>query len=296
MSRIGESYLVGLIGDGITASLTPPMHEEEASHHGLRYLYRPIDLAPLGAGAEDVPELMRAGFRLGFSAFNVTHPAKQSIIPHLDRVAPDAAGLGAINTVLLRDGATEGHNTDLTGFASALREGLPGADLDDVVQLGVGGAGSATAHALLAAGAARLRLHDPDLARARTRAAELGALFPAARVEPLDAAGLPAALSEATGLVNASPIGMHAHPGTPVDPDLLHAGTWVADVVYLPQETELIRRARALGCAVLPGGHMAVGQAVDAFELITGIRPDAARMRRHFERLVAEQQGTPAGA
>jgi shikimate dehydrogenase len=294
MSRRGESYLVGLIGDGITASLTPPLHEEEADLHGLRYLYRPVDLSRIGAGPDDAPALMRAGFDLGFSAFNITHPAKQIVIPHLDHVAPDAAELGAVNTVLLRDGRTEGHNTDLTGFASALREGLPGADLGAVVQLGVGGAGAATAHALLAAGASELRLHDLDPARAAARAAELGERFPAARVVPLTPAELPEALSTADGLVNASPIGMHIHPGAPVDLGLLHPGLWVADIIYLPQETELIRRARQLGCPVLPGGHMLVGQAVDAFELITGIRPDPARMRRRFERLVGAQQGAGA--
>lgn len=102
---------------------------------------------------------------------------------------------------------------------------------------------------------------------------------------------LPDAVKAADGLVNATPIGMHHHPGAPLDLDLLRPDLWVADVIYLPQETALIRRARELGCRVLPGGYMAVGQAIDAFELITGIRPDDASMRTHFERLIAAQQG-----
>jgi shikimate dehydrogenase len=82
--------------------------------------------------------------------------------------------------------------------------------------------------------------------------------------------------------VNTTPIGMSGHPGLPVDPELLHSGLWVADVIYRPLETELIAAARDRGCAVLDGGRMVVGQAVAAFELFTGIRPDAERMLASF--------------
>ncbi|MFI8597135.1 shikimate dehydrogenase [Rothia koreensis] len=291
MSLVGESYVVGLIGSGITATLSAPMHEEAADRLGLRYIYRPIDLDTIADGVDRAPQLMKTALELGFNAFNITFPCKQSIIAHVDELAPDAERLGAVNTVVREDGRLIGHNTDFSGFAHALDQGLPGAILDDVVQLGTGGAGSATAYALLSRGVGHLSLYDLDRSRAEARARELSAQFPAATVDALTPETLPDAVKAADGLVNATPIGMHHHPGAPLDLDLLRPDLWVADVIYLPQETALIQRARELGCRVLPGGYMAVGQAVDAFELITGIRPDDASMRTHFERLIAAQQG-----
>ncbi|WP_146362057.1 shikimate dehydrogenase [Arthrobacter yangruifuii] len=286
MSGTGESFIVGLIGEGITASLTPPMHEREADQQGLRYIYRPIDLTTLGRPGTDVGALLRAGRDLGFNAFNVTHPCKQLVLAELDEVSDDAARLGAVNTVLIRDGRFLGHNTDFSGFGGALAGGLPDAALDSVVQLGVGGAGAAVAYALLKAGTGALTLLDLDPLRAAERAAALSGLFPDRQITSGTPADLPSVLPGADGLVHATPVGMHSHPGIAVDLQLLSPSQWVADVVYRPVETELIRGARAMGCRVLDGGRMAVGQAVDAFELITGIRPDAERMLAHFHELI----------
>ena len=286
MSGTDDSFIVGLIGEGITASLTPPMHEREADQQGLRYIYRPIDLTRLGRPGSDVGALLRAGRDLGFNAFNVTHPCKQLVLAELDVVSDDAARLGAVNTVLIRDGRFIGHNTDFSGFGGALAAGLPDAVLDSVVQLGVGGAGAAVAYALLKAGTRQLTLLDLDPLRAAERAAALAVLFPEQRITAGTPADLASVLPGADGLVHATPVGMHSHPGLAVDLALLKPSQWVADVVYRPVETELIRGARARGCRVLDGGRMAVGQAVDAFELITGIRPDAARMLAHFHELI----------
>jgi shikimate dehydrogenase len=96
---------------------------------------------------------------------------------------------------------------------------------------------------------------------------------------------LTAALASADGLVHATPTGMHAHPGMPLPADLLDPRHWVADVVYRPLDTALLRAARARGCRVLDGGRMAVFQAADAFRLFTGRTPDADRMLRHFATL-----------
>ena len=90
------------------------------------------------------------------------------------------------------------------------------------------------------------------------------------------------------GLVHATPTGMAAHPGLPLDAGLLRPDLWVADIVYRPLETALVRTARGLGCRVLDGGGMAVFQAVDAFRLFTGVEPDAERMLTHFTTLVSD--------
>ncbi|MCM3688983.1 MULTISPECIES: shikimate dehydrogenase [Kocuria] len=291
MSTVSESYLVGLIGEGITASLTPAMHEAEAAHHGLHYLYRPVDLEVIGRPATEVGELLRAGRDLGFNAFNITHPCKQLVLAHLDEIAPAAAALGAVNTVLIRDGRFLGHNTDHSGFAAGLATQLPEVPREHVVQIGTGGAGSAVASALLSSGVRTLHLFDLDPARAAERAAALAALHPDRQVAAATAETLPALIRSADGVVNATPVGMHHHPGTPFDTGLLDGHQWVADVIYLPVDTELVVAARAAGCRVLDGGHMAVGQAADAFGLITGITPDRTRMRTHFLDLLHVQQG-----
>ncbi|BCW80675.1 shikimate dehydrogenase [Arthrobacter sp. NicSoilC5] len=292
MSNRTESYLVGLVGDGVTPSLTPPMHEREGDVQGLRYLYRPIDLLELGLTGESVGAILDSARILGFNGLNITHPCKQLVLQHLDEVSPDARRLGAVNTVVIRDGRFIGHNTDFSGFAAALASGLPGARLDRVVQLGAGGAGSAVAYALLSAGVKSLDLVDMDPARATARAAELQGFFPDSTVTARTTAELPQLMPLADGLVHCTPVGMAAHPGVPLDLDLLEPRHWVADIVYRPIDTELVRGARAKGCEVLDGGRMAVGQAADAFRIFTGLDADPERMRSHFLELVAAEEVT----
>ncbi|WP_347108946.1 shikimate dehydrogenase [Paenarthrobacter sp. S56] len=294
MSNRAESVLVGLIGEGVMPSLTPPMHEREADVQGLRLLYRPIDLLELALPATAVGDLLEAARRMGFNGLNITHPCKQLVLEHLDDISDDARRLGAVNTVLIQDGRFVGHNTDFSGFGSALADGLPAAKLHHVVQLGAGGAGSAVAYALLKAGTGHLDLVDMDADRAAARAAELSGLFPSANITPRSTGELAKLMPLADGLVHCTPVGMAAHPGLPLDIGLLEARHWVADIVYRPIETQLVREARAKGCEVLDGGRMAVGQAADAFKLFTGRDADRDRMRGHFLELIAAEEQAPA--
>lgn len=280
------SFLVGLIGSGIQASRTPPMHEREADAQGLRLLYQRIDLERLGLGADALPDLLLAAERMGFAGLNVTHPCKQAVIPYLDELSPDAAALGAVNTVVLRDGKRSGHNTDWWGFAESFRRGLPGAALGRVVQLGAGGAGAAVAHALMTLGVDELTLSDVDPSRAEAVAASLNERFVShGRRRVRVSRDLAADMASADGLVHCTPTGMAKYPGMPLPEELLRADLWVAEIVYFPLETELLRRARRLGCRILDGGGMAVFQAVEAFRLFTGLAPDPERMLRHFAEL-----------
>ncbi|WP_371668185.1 shikimate dehydrogenase [Streptomyces sp. NBC_00289] len=276
-----DSYLVGLIGSGIGPSLSPALHEREADRQGLRYLYRLIDIDALGVPPEAVGDLVRAARDLGFDGLNITHPCKQHVLGHLDALAPQAEALGAVNTVVFEGGRAVGHNTDVTGFAASFARGLPDVPLERVVQLGAGGAGAAVAHATLTLGAERVTVVDALPERAADLAASLNRHFGPGRAAAAGPASLADLLARADGiggLVHATPTGMAAHPGLPLSPGLLHPGLWVAEVVYRPLETELLRTARALGCATLDGAGMAVFQAVDAFRLFTGREPDSARM------------------
>ncbi|MFF6911517.1 shikimate dehydrogenase [Streptomyces sp. NPDC012466] len=273
-----ESYLVGLIGSGIGPSLSPALHEREGDRQGLRLVYRLIDIDTLDVAPEAVGDLVRAARDLGFDGLNITHPCKQLVLGHLDALTPQAEALGAVNTVVFEDGRAVGHNTDVTGFAASFARGLPDAPLERVVQLGAGGAGAAVAHAVLTLGAGRVTVVDALPERAAALAEALNRTFGAGRAAAAPPDRRAELLAHADGIVHATPTGMAAHPGLPLPAALLHCGLWVAEVVYRPLETELLRTARALGCATLDGGGMAAFQAADAFRLFTGREPDAARM------------------
>jgi shikimate dehydrogenase len=283
---INHRFVVGLLGSGIGGSLTPGLHEAEADRLGLAYTYRVIDLDAIGQPAERSAALVRHAADLGFDGLNVTHPSKQLVQDGLDELSPEARILGAVNTITFHDRKAVGHNTDHTGFISGLKAGLPSAATDSVVQIGAGGAGAAVAFGLLSTGTRHLVIADIEPARAEALAARLAPHFPDSRLSVTRADAVAGSIREADGLVNSTPIGMTGHPGMPVDPDLIHSGLWVADVIYRPLETGLIKAARGKGCAVLDGGRMVVGQAAAAFELFTGIPADAERMLATFRKAV----------
>ena len=275
-----KSVQVGLIGAGIQASRSPHLHECEARELGLACSYRLIDLVQLGVGVEALPQLLAAAQEQGFAGVNITHPCKQAVIPLLDELSADAAAIGAVNTVVFSAGKRTGHNTDCFGFAESFRRGLSDVARNRVVLLGAGGAGSAVANAALQLGMAKLLLHDVNGTRAAALAARLRQRFSAERISVVT--DLAAAMAEADGLVQATPIGMLGHPGAPLPMALLQPAHWVAEIIYFPPETELLKQARALGCRTLDGGGMAVFQAAEALRLFTGVRPDSERMLRCF--------------
>ncbi|MGH8852395.1 MAG: shikimate dehydrogenase [Casimicrobiaceae bacterium] len=278
-------FLVGLIGEGIQGSRSPALHEQEARELGLTLHYQLIDPARIERAVTGLPQLLDAAQAIGFAGLNITHPFKQAVLPMLDRLSPDAEAIGAVNTVVFRDGRCSGHNTDWSGFAAPFRRDLADVARDHVVLLGAGGAGSAVAHALLSLGTQQLSIVDPDVSKAEALARGLSARF-AGRLVQLARDGC-AAIAAADGLINATPIGMTGHPGIAIDPACLTRRHWVADVVYVPLQTELLRAAEQRGCRTLDGGGMAVWQAVGAFELFTGRAPDARRMERHFRSIVS---------
>ncbi len=274
--------LVGLIGAGIQASLTPAMHEREGALNGLDYAYHLFDIEVLEP-VEALPALLKKAEQLGFAGLNITHPYKQAVIAHLDALSPDASAIGAVNTVLFKDGRRIGHNTDWWGFAEAFKHDLSDSRRFNVVQLGAGGAGSAVGHALLTLGVENLTIVDTAPDKAAQLAAALQRRFPQARVV---ASNRPdEAIGAADGLVNATPVGMAKYAGTPLPIALLRPEMWVVDIIYFPQETELLRQARALGCRAVNGGGMAVFQAAEAFRLFCGRVADPERMQALFTAL-----------
>jgi quinate/shikimate dehydrogenase (NAD+) len=280
-----SEVLVGLIGEGIQASLSPALHEEEAKNHGLTLHYRLIDLADDGRSAADLPRLIDTAEAEGFDGLNITHPCKQAVLPLLTELSEDVRAIGAVNTVVFREGKRKGFNTDCSGFAMSFRQKLGEEPRRRVVLLGAGGAGAAIAHATMSLGVEQLFIVDRDHERAEALARGVAGRYPGRLVVSADE--LATAAKRADGLIHATPTGMVGHPGLAFDPSLLRPEMWVAEIVYFPLETELLRAARQRGCRTLDGGGMMVWQAVGAFEHFTGIRPDAARMEAHFLKMVS---------
>ena len=287
--RIGErcrgavadrpGVLVGLLGRAIQSSRSPIMHEREASRLGLSCAYILVDFDALGLADDALSAVLEAGAALGFAGFNVTHPFKQRIVPMLPSLAPEARAIGAVNTVVFSATGATGHNTDAYGFLQSFREGLAGTSLSRVVLIGAGGAGAAVAHALLELRVGRLEIFDSESGRAEALADRLDRS--GRRVASID--DLAVSVAAADGIVNAPPVGMAKYPGLPLPAELLQRRHFVADIVYFPLETPLLRQARALGCRTLSGIGMAIGQAARAFELFTGMAADRTAMAGFFE-------------
>jgi shikimate dehydrogenase len=282
-----ETVVVGLIGAGIAGSFSPALHEREASLLGFDYAYRLLDLDDLHRPASEVGELVREARRDGLSGLNVTHPCKQLVVPELDELSPEAALLGAVNTIVFSAGRLVGHNTDFSGFQEAFERRLPAAHTDRVVLLGAGGAGAAVAHAILSFGAGHLTVLDVERERADALAEGLAQRFDASSAAAADVTALAELLAEADGLNHATPTGMESHPGSAVPAELLDPRLWVAEVVYMPIETQLLKDARLCGCRTLDGAAMVALQAAGSLELFTGARPDRDRMLEHVDELIA---------
>jgi shikimate dehydrogenase len=272
--------VVGLVGRGIQSSRTPNMHEGEARRLGIELSYLLLDFDRLGFPDAAVCEVVAAAQAAGFQGLNITHPFKRAVLTVLDQLSPEACAIGAVNTIVFDAERKEGHNTDCWGFAESFRKTMAEAPMGSVAIFGAGGAGAAVAYALVQLGVGRLRVLDTDAERALGLASRMKAIAG----DRVEACSDPVAMVRgAAGIVNTTPVGMVKYPGTPFDTTLLSPEKWVADIVYFPAETALLRAAREIGCRTLPGIGMAIYQAVRAFELFTGRNADYRAMADHFE-------------
>jgi shikimate dehydrogenase len=290
----GRRSLVGLIGANIMSSLSPALHEDAFAAAGIRGHYHLMDLDRLpGRRLEHLVAALKAA---GFDGINVTFPCKQAVIPLLDEISADARQIGAVNCVTIaNDGRTVGYNTDRIGFRRNFEQGLGRACVEGkgAVLVGAGGAGRAVAFALMDLGATTVGVHDANTDQAAALVADLTLHYGAVRCRLVTS--LQDAISEAAGVVNATPVGMQGIPGNPVPVAALGERHWVADVIYTPIETELIKAARAKGARTLTGGGMCVHQAAETFRLFTGLQPDIERMHRTFAAALVARDAAPLG-
>ncbi|TNC14369.1 shikimate dehydrogenase [Methylobacterium terricola] len=272
--------LLGLIGSPIAHSASPAMHEAAAEAVGLRAHYQLIDVP--GADEARLRTLLSSLGPIGFSGVNVTYPYKEAVLPLLDDLSPGARAVGAVNTIVVRDGRLTGHNTDMTGFSRALTQAFGPPPEGPVALIGAGGVGKAVAVALAGVPGLEIRMVDADPAKAAAVAAALaghGHLRVCRTVEE--------AVDGARGIVNGTPVGMLPDRGTPVPLALLRPGMWVADAVYSPLWTPLLTAAARIGARTMTGRALAIHQALDAFALFTGREAPPSAMERAFDRAVA---------
>jgi shikimate dehydrogenase len=274
--------LTGLIGAPIPHSAAPAMHEAAAEALGLRCHYQLIEVA--GADRSALRAMLDGVRRLGFAGVNVTFPYKEAVVDLLDELAPGAAAMRAVNTVVVRAGRLIGHNTDATGFARAAAGLVERSGRGPVALVGAGGVGKAIAFALAGLGVSDIRIFDAERAKAEGLVTLLGGenIIVTESVE--------AALDGAIGLVNGTPVGMLPDRGIPVSDTLLHAGLWVADAVYWPLFTPLLLAAKAKGCRIMSGRPLAISQALDAFELFTRREASIEVMGEAFDRIIAARR------
>jgi shikimate dehydrogenase len=280
IAKRSKRVLLGLLGAPIAHSATPATQEAAARAAGFQAHYHLIEVA--GAGRDDLVAMLDGIRRLGFAGINVTFPYKEAVVPLLDALAPEAEAIGAVNTIVVENGRLTGHNTDASGFAAAYRE-LRRNDGDaPVAIIGAGGVGKAIAYALAGCGVKRLRLFDVDTDRAQALVRLLGS-----HAEITIAPDVEAAVTGAAGIVNGSPIGMLPDRGTPVPARFIQGSQWVADAVYHPLWTPLLKAAREAGATVMTGRELSLKQALDAFRLFTGAEPNEDAMAEAFDRVLA---------
>ena len=261
--------VLGIVGHPIGHSLSPAIHEAALAALDLPGVYLPFDVE-----RDSLDALLQSADRLRIRGLNVTIPHKESIVERLDELDGDAERLGAVNTVLIGDGWTKGHNTDVFGFRLSLRSlGLRVGDRAALV-VGAGGAARAVVDVLLREGAkvqvaSRNVKRSESLAEAFDQPVEVVPMEKLARSGPWDL------------LVNATPVGAQGFSdGLPVPESILAKAGFVYDLVYNPPTTRLVAEAKRLGKPTTSGLEMLLHQAAKSFELWTGRAPPIEAMRR----------------
>ena len=274
--------LTGSFAQPAAENPTVAMIEAAYRHHGLEWRYVNCEVAP-----EHLAAAVRGARAMGWAGFNCSLPHKLTVIEHLDGLAPSAEIIGAVNTVVMRDGLWIGENTDGQGFVEALR---PVCELEGqrVTLFGAGGAARAVAVELALAGAA----HITVINRSRPRGQELADLIASKTGASAEYTHWSPAMPIPPGtgiVVNATAIGLYPGVDDQLDVDwsTLRPGMVVADAIPNPPRTHLIRTAEAAGCTVLDGLGMLVNQGAIAIRLWTGVDVDRGVMRRELERVLS---------
>ena len=280
MQITGQTKIVGIIGAPIEHSRSPQIHNAAIAALGLDYVYVPFHVQPdnLGAAIE--------GFKAAnVVGINVTIPHKQNVIPYLDEISREATLIGAVNTLIFKDGAIIGENTDAPGFLQAMQEeGLDVTQGGTAVVIGAGGSARAIVVALALAGVQTICITNRTVSRAVALATDLsGKIGVSIYGIGLDDPKLSNAVGTSQLIVNTASTSMDVSYPLLIDPEWLEPQSIVYDIVYTPPETRLLQAAAEKGCHTIGGLGMLVHQGAIAFEKWTGVNPPVETMREALQ-------------
>ncbi|HVC53277.1 MAG TPA: shikimate dehydrogenase [Stellaceae bacterium] len=276
MTITGHARLAGIMGWPVEHSRSPALHNFWLAEQAIDGVYVPLAVRP-----EQLEQALRALPALGFRGCNLTIPHKQAALAIVDRVAPVARRIGAVNTVIVAaDGSLEATNTDAFGFREHLRETAPEwqAETGPAVVLGAGGAARAVIAALAENRVDEIRLVNRTAGHAETLAHDLSGMGSRIGVLPWDRRD--AALQGAGLLVNTTSLGMSGQPGLDLDLSALPRSAVVVDIVYVPLETPLLAAARRRGNRVVDGLGMLLHQGRPGFEAWFGAKAEVSPQLR----------------
>ncbi len=270
---------LGLVGENISQSRAGRLHEYLGRLCGLDVSYTRFD----SEGIDDFDPLavLQDCMDKGFRGLNVTHPFKTVVAAAIPNLRPRARRVGSVNTVVFLDGQWMGANTDYSGFIQGYRHTFGAMQAGRVLILGAGGVSRAIAFALEELGAGELYIHDLKADRAAALVTVLAENGFNARTVPAEAVA--AVASEVDGLVNATPVGMHKHPGVPIGPAAVGGQRWAFDAVYTPLHTEFLRHCETAGVPAMTGFELFLFQGLDAFRCFTGITVEQDEVREEAE-------------
>ena len=280
----GHTHMICLLGNPTSHSLSPAMHNHSFARLGIDTRYLCFDIAS-DAQLPAVLDALRA--MEGWDGANATMPFKQAVIPLLDEMDVAAELIGAVNVISKRDGRLCGHNTDGAGFMRNLRAHGVASEGARMVLLGCGGAGSAVLVQAALDGAERIdvfcrpgRSGWQNAERLEAKLAERSSCQVNCH-DLADVAQLEACIDQATVLVNSTSVGMgEGSTDTLVDPGMLHEGLAVADVIYHPRITQLLRDAVGAGCTIIGGLGMILEQAAESETIWYGVEMDTRSVER----------------
>jgi len=274
MIHSGNTLLAGIVGWPVAHSRSPRLHGFWLDQLGIDGAYLPLAVQP-----DDFTVALRGLAASGFRGVNVTVPHKEAALRLCDEVTPQAARIGAVNTIIVQEGRLFGSNSDGFGFLENLRQEKLDwrPEIGACVVLGAGGAARAILAALQDAGAPEIRLTNRTAARAQTLAEEFGAPVVAVSWEERAEA-----LAEARLLVNTTSLGMEGHLPLELSLDALPRDALVTDIVYVPLQTDLLAAAAARGNPTVDGLGMLLHQARPGFEAWFGRTPEVTPELRRF--------------
>jgi shikimate dehydrogenase len=288
----GTTGLLGLIGSPVGHSGSPAMYNFSFQYHNLDYAYMAFDIKE-----DQVPAALDAMRLFKMRGCNVTMPCKNEVAKHMDELSPAARIIGAVNTIVNEDGKLIGHITDGIGFVRNLKENGEEVKGKKLVVLGAGGAATAIQVQCALDGAKAISIFNPDdpfLARAHSTAEKLKKEVPECEVNVYcldDQDKLKEEIASADILVNATLAGMKPHDDLTLitDKSVFRSDLVVADVVYNPAETRLIKEAKEAGCKKAIGGSgMLLWQGAAAYQLYTGLEMPTAEYQQ-FQKEQAEK-------